>query len=134
MELNGAEAEADDKGDQVSPVYEDVEDFATAIAKLRSLLEQRESNGNPATSPCDPRSLPPWPPRSVLAASFFLERSLVGRVEQVGRWANGQRRGRGRFRGADRSAGLGRRQPRRPQHPHPARRTGDVAGVGVVGR
>ncbi|EFX74491.1 hypothetical protein DAPPUDRAFT_307280 [Daphnia pulex] len=35
----------------VSPVYEDVEDFATAIAKLRSLLEQRVSS-NGLDVPC----------------------------------------------------------------------------------
>ena len=50
-------------GDDVSPVYEDVEDFATAIAKLRSLLEQKESresidsanakSENTSTSPSD---------------------------------------------------------------------------------
>ena len=47
--------------DDVSPVYEDVEDFATAIAKLRSLLEQRESTGSDSAkvpiSPSDTKYL-----------------------------------------------------------------------------
>ena len=41
----GTEGSKSQSLEDVSPVYEDVEDFATAIAKLRSLLEQRESNG-----------------------------------------------------------------------------------------